>query len=31
MLNVLKNGMVTLTSEIMTVTAIIGVFCVIMS
>jgi hypothetical protein len=31
MLNVLKNGMVTLTSEIMTVTTIIGIFCVIMS
>jgi hypothetical protein len=31
MLNVLKNGIMTLTSEIMTVTTIIGVFCVIMS
>jgi hypothetical protein len=31
MLNVLKNGIMTITSEIMTVTTIIGVFCVIMS
>jgi hypothetical protein len=31
MLNVIKNGMVTLTSEIMTVTTIIGVFYIIMS